>query len=331
MKHSSPGTFDDAEPFTGSPVAGQPCEQVQGQNAAIHATDGSDVLNPLVPLELSSISDVAATPPSHYIVLDGDAPGTFESALAARAGQSKGKGIRRRDGKLDKRHKRTTKWIMVGDRRRLISAFWHAKRLRKDLNTNINFHPAYMTTYPEGDLGDWFRRELRNRLARWFSTRGGWFCLWVREAFETKRSEHIHLMVHCRSKADETKLLAMIQKWYPGMPQMVTVTPVTWRRHPITGTTYCAGLSYRLKQMSSRAAGPLRPGRPHRQVSNPKTGSPVAPVFGEKCGTSKNLSSQEIAAWRAERTIRIRARQRIQGERALIERREQAPVEASPS
>ena len=183
------------------------------------------------------------------------------------------------------------------DRRNLWEAFRHGIKIGFPPTCTIDFHPVYMDEYPTGELAGWFKDELRNRITTWLRRRKvGWYAIWVRENYVGDRREHLHLMIHCpvRLRAD---LKAAIEKWYPGNAEMVAMGTLTWRTHPFSGRVACPGFEYRLKQMTSRAQGPPRIGRPRREVKSRHDGSAVAPVSGLRCGVSRALDQRARQTW----------------------------------
>jgi hypothetical protein len=210
--------------------------------------------------------------------------------------------------KVDGRRRRLSPAIDAPDRRDIREAFAHGQRIGYPLNCAINFHPVHMHDYPEGDLGVWFKDELRNRMTTWLRRRGiRWHAVWMRENYVGDRREHIHLLINCPIHLRDD-LLAAIRRWYPGTDDLVTMGPVTWRKHPKTGFLVCAGLEYRLKQMTARAWGPPRPGRPRRETESRHDRAPVAPVMGRRHGVSDTLNQKARDEWQAARDAEWDAR-----------------------
>lgn len=213
---------------------------------------------------------------------------------AQRLGRKEPRGPAQR---LDRRKRSETEALDPLDRRNLWEAFRHGIRIGFPPTCTIDFHPVHMDTHPEGELAVWFKDELRNRVTTWLRRRKvGWYAIWVRENYAGDQREHLHLMLHCPARL-RTALKAAIERWFPGNAQMVAMGTLTWRVHPYSGRVSCRGFEYRLKQMSSRAQGPPRVGRPHREVKNRHDGAAVAAVAGLRCGVSKTLDAKARKNW----------------------------------
>lgn len=209
--------------------------------------------------------------------------------------------VRKSKPKIDGRRRKLVPAIDAPDRREIWEAFAHGQRIGFAPTCTIDFHPSYMTTYPTGEIGVWFKDELRNRISTWLSRRKvRLYAIWTRENYVGDRREHLHLMVYCPAhmRAD---LERAIRRWYPGSAEMLKLGNLTYRKNPRTGFTSCPGLEYRMKQMTSRAWGPPRPTRPRREIKSRQDGSPVAPVLGRRYGVSDTLSYKARAAWETER------------------------------
>ncbi|MFJ7441664.1 hypothetical protein ACIQW5_29235 [Methylorubrum thiocyanatum] len=199
------------------------------------------------------------------------------------------------------------------DRRNLWEAFRHGIRIGFPPTCTIDFHPVHMDTYPEGELATWFKDELRNRITTWLRRRKvGWYAIWIRENYAGDRREHLHLMIHCPARL-RAELKAAIEKWYPGNAEMVAMGALTWRKHPSSGRIACPGFEYRLKQMTARAQGPPRIGRPRREVKNRYDGSAVASVNGLRSGVSRTLDAKARQRWEGEQETLIPSPETTEG------------------
>ena len=72
----------------------------------------------------------------------------------------------------------------------------------------------------------------------------------------------------------------------------------TSHRCPDTGR-WIDGLDYRMKQLRGDAVGAPGPTRLPREIKSRHDGSPVAPVYGKRCGVSESLSARAQTAWEA--------------------------------
>lgn len=230
---------------------------------------------------------------------------------------SSGKGTAPAKLKPDGRRRKLVAAIDAPDRRDIWEAFAFGQRIGFAPTVTIDFHPMLMDEYPAGEIGVWFKDELRNRITTWLRRRGvGWYAIWIRENYVGDRREHLHLMIYCPARLRKDLEEAM-RRWYPGQPEMLKMGVLTYRKNHRTGYMSCPGLEYRMKQMTSKAWGPPRPTRPRREVENRRDKSPVAPVLGRRYGTSETLSYRARKAWEAERSAwwdAERAEQQLQAD-----------------
>lgn len=224
------------------------------------------------------------------------------NADVSSSAQRLGKKIRSKPAKRpDRRLRGVSDALDHLDRRNLRDAFDYGLSIRRAPTTTIDFHPIHMRKYPEGELAVWFRDELRNRIATWLRRRKiGWYALWTRENYVGDQREHLHLMVYCPTRL-RAGLEDAIRRWFPGEREMIRIGVADWRKHPSSGRLASRALEYRLKQMTSTAQGPPRPGRPRREIKSRHDDAPVAPVNGLRCGMSRSLDKKARATWAAER------------------------------
>lgn len=203
--------------------------------------------------------------------------------------------------KPDGRRRKLVAAIDAPDRRDIWEAFAHGQRVGFAPTCTIDFHPSQMDEFPSGEIGVWFKDELRNRITTWLRRRGvRWYAIWIRENYVGDRREHLHLMIYCPARL-RGDLETAIRRWYPGRPEMLEMGVLTYKKDQRTGYMACPGLEYRMKQMTSKAWGPPRPGRPRREVKNRRDGAPVAAVLGRRYGVSDTLSHRARQSWEAER------------------------------
>lgn len=213
--------------------------------------------------------------------------------------------------KIDRRRRTPSAAIDAPDRREIFDAFAHAQRISRTPTCTIDFHPIHMDAYPDGEIGLWFKDELRNRITTWLRRRHiNCYAIWIRENYAGERREHLHLMIFCPI-ALRADLEAAIRRWYPGNPEMVRFGQLNLRKHPRTGFVTCSGLEYRLKQMTVRAWGPPRRNRPRRETKSRYDGAPIAPVLGRRFGVSRTLERKAREAWQQARDAIWDARREV--------------------
>jgi hypothetical protein len=185
--------------------------------------------------------------------------------------------------------------------RDLSEAVHEASRRGRSLNALITIHPGFMTDRPD-DLGLFFRRAARNYIAIWLRRRGHPFwAIWVRENYEDENREHLHLMSHIPNGMQDELAMAMAT-WWPGS-RATNIKPI-WDDEQRETFGYIG------KQLSSKAQYVTRPksgGWPairYEKVSR-RTGDPVAPVLGKKCGITNDL--KKAMQERRSRAARLQA------------------------
>jgi hypothetical protein len=201
--------------------------------------------------------------------------------------------------KRDGRCKTYSKGITAKERRDLRRADGFAAVIRHPLRTTLDFHPVHLDTYPTGEL-DQFFQDVRTRISTWCARRRvGSYWVWTRENYEGERREHLHMVMHLPPRL-RRDLEDHLRSLYPGDPRVVKVGERKSHRCPETGR-WIDGLDYRMKQLRGDALGPLGPTRLNRETKNRHDGTPVAPVYGKRCGVSDNLNLKAEEKWRAER------------------------------
>jgi hypothetical protein len=163
--------------------------------------------------------------------------------------------------------------------RNLIEANHVAAKIGKPLTVFLTIHPAHLMDYPS-DIGRWLQSEL-NVIRIWCQRAGfGYFAIWVRENFDCRRTEHFHMLLHV-PEAAINKLAVMMRSRFAG-EGVVDIQPVV---SPV--------LPYLMKQMTPQAWFALG-GQVRRQTASDRTGAPVAPVMGKRCGVSRTLTLKPL-------------------------------------
>lgn len=197
--------------------------------------------------------------------------------------------------KPDRRRKTWSSGITSQERRDLVGADIFAWRLRRPLNTTLDFHPVHLDAFPEGEL-DAFFAGLRIRISTWCGRRKiGCYWVWTRENYEGWRREHLHMVMHLPPRL-RAELETHIRSLYPGNPKLVQVgeRKRLWDRD---SGRWVDGLAYRMKQLRGNAVGPPGRYRLNRETKSRHDGSPVAPVYGKRCGVSDSLTEKVERRW----------------------------------
>ncbi len=238
-------------------------------------------------------SHPAADQPSPTYVVNVDAESGGEQARRPRSPQPRKRGKRR----LDRRRKTESKGITTKERRETLRAENFAHKIRRPLQTTLDFHPLYLDAQPEESL-DVFFAGLRVRLTTWCRRKiGGSWWAWFRENYAGDRREHLHMVMHLPPRL-RGELETAIRRWHPGAPDVVQIGERKAFYNPATGRR-TDGLSYRMKQMRGDAVGPPGPTRLYRETKSRHDGAPVAPVHGKRCGVSGSLTHKAEEAWQA--------------------------------
>jgi hypothetical protein len=153
---------------------------------------------------------------------------------------------------------------------------------------------------------DAFLQGFRTRLSTYLRRRKiGCHWVWTRENYEGERREHLHMVLHLPSRGRahlKADLEAYIRRLHPGGPDLVRIGERTNVFNPQT-RRWEDGLRYRMKQLRGDAVGAPGPTRLNRETRSRYDGSPLAPVFGKRCGVSDSLSlkaEQKVRAARRE-------------------------------
>jgi hypothetical protein len=197
-------------------------------------------------------------------------------------------------------HRQLCKALEWNEVKELIEAEHFAQKRGTPLNTTINIHPKLLDAYPE-DLGKW-TSDLLNNLRIWCNRAGfGYFALWVRENYKGDRHEHLHVLLHV-SNENHPALEAALRRWLPGKDEVVFLGRARYRADRF-GRRVNTALTYLIKQMTPQAHFALNRGV-RRENKCRKTGVPVAPVLGKRCGISRSLDREARATWAAAYTTR---------------------------
>jgi hypothetical protein len=223
-------------------------------------------------------------------VVGGETVGGAKHHAAPRECRSK-----RRRAKRDKRRKTLSKGITSRERRDVLRADGFAGVIRRPLNTTFDFHPCRLDIYPTAALGTFFS-DLRMRISTWLRrTRIGTYWVWTRENYEGDRREHLHIVMHLPPRF-RAELEDHVRGLFPGGPDLVGIGERVNVRNPKTGR-WDDGLRYRMKQLRGDAVGAPGPTRLNRETRSRRDGSPVAPVFGKRCGVSDTLTLKAERKW----------------------------------
>jgi hypothetical protein len=201
--------------------------------------------------------------------------------------------------------RRPTTWIDATGRREM----WTAERfsrasLRRPLDWHITFHPRFMHIYPEIPLADLFK-DGRRRTATRLQRRGiGFYGIWARENYAGERQEHLHVALYLPDEDAAKDLEQGWRSWFPGEERMIRFTQPGTVLDPRKGWEMSKAVTYCAKQMLPAAAYHPNPALRYHRESAGKWGDPVAPVLGQKWGTTDNINPFARAAWRPQRPRR---------------------------
>ena len=170
----------------------------------------------------------------------------------------------------------------------LVEAVHFAEKRGKPLTATLTIHPVMLDTYPT-DVGLWMSAFL-NKLRIWCDRAGfGYFAIWVRENYDGDHREHFHVLLSVpeRQRSDLEKAA---RRWLAGDPAVIEIGRPEFAKDRY-GRRVNKALTYMLKQMTPQAWAAL--GRAVRREKHcRRTGEPVAPIMGKRCGVSRSLNAK---------------------------------------
>lgn len=184
--------------------------------------------------------------------------------------------------------RKSSKALTHREVRDISEAVHFAEKIGKPLTATLNINPALLAAYPP-DVGLWVSAFL-NKLRIWCDRAGfGYFAIWVRENYEGDRREHLHVFLSVPEQ-QRKELEEAARRWLPGDPAVLEVGRPKFSNDGF-GRRVNKALTYLLKQMTPQAWASL--GRAVRREKHcRRTGEPVAPIMGKRCGVSRSLSEK---------------------------------------
>jgi len=206
-------------------------------------------------------------------------------------------------------NRKVTKSISVNQVKLMLSAWHHALKTGRPLNTFVTFRPIDIDAMPGIERCRNFDK-LRKKLDQYARQYGFPLTIaWARESAEDGAGEHLHCLIHVPPR-HRKHFSDTVWGWLPeraasgdGVDYMTTVDvrPANQRTNFTEAGKQYDAIGYLVKQMSPQAGGRMEGfgADAHwvRYMHRVKGG----PIFGKRAGVSLSLGRKAVDAWRAGR------------------------------